>query len=242
MTFEQDVAALQRRLQELERQARRPHRLTHEMSGGDTVRISGMNGGTHLNRQRSLNAGTGLTMTEVQGADPYLNLAVTSNADIPTAGEKAWLTNGLAGQIAFPATQNPSAGANTLDDYEEGAWTPAASFATMGTAAQVVQVGSYTKIGNRVLFQGRLDFTKGTASGAFTITGLPFANSGTANNFSSCSLRVDGMAAAGFVMAYISPGGSAITLSNQSGGAAADLTAAGFGASTVIIFGGQYGV
>ena len=29
-----------------------------------------------------------------------------------------------AGQILFPATQNASSGANTLDDYEEGTWTP----------------------------------------------------------------------------------------------------------------------
>src|SRR4051794_8182039 len=28
------------------------------------------------------------------------------------------------GQIKFPGTQNPSADANTLDDYEEQAWTP----------------------------------------------------------------------------------------------------------------------
>ena len=32
------------------------------------------------------------------------------------------------GQLAFPATQNPRPNANTLDDYEEGTWTPALSF------------------------------------------------------------------------------------------------------------------
>ena len=28
------------------------------------------------------------------------------------------------GQIVFPATPNPSSNANTLDEYEEGSWTP----------------------------------------------------------------------------------------------------------------------
>jgi len=32
--------------------------------------------------------------------------------------------NLAGGQIKFPATQNSSADANTLDDYEEGTWTP----------------------------------------------------------------------------------------------------------------------
>jgi hypothetical protein len=34
----------------------------------------------------------------------------------------------IPGQIAFPATQSASAGANTLDDYEEGDWTPVLTF------------------------------------------------------------------------------------------------------------------
>src|ERR1035437_2045665 len=35
------------------------------------------------------------------------------------------LTGASAGQIKFPASQNASSDANTLDDYEEGTWTPA---------------------------------------------------------------------------------------------------------------------
>lgn len=57
------------------------------------------------------------------------------------------------GQIAFPATTVPSADANTLDDYEEGTWTPVLTFATPGdlSVAYSTQAGSYTKIGRQVM-------------------------------------------------------------------------------------------
>ena len=45
----------------------------------------------------------------------------------------ASLTNlPAATSVAFPATQSASADANTLDDYEEGSWTPTVS-ATAGS-------------------------------------------------------------------------------------------------------------
>ena len=55
--------------------------------------------------------------------------------------------------IKFPATQVPSADANTLDDYEEGTWTPVLG-GSGGTSGQTyaAQAGTYTKIGNRLFF------------------------------------------------------------------------------------------
>lgn len=82
------------------------------------------------------------------------------------------------GQLKFPATQNPSADANTLDDYEEGTFTPAFS-AVGATFSYATQYGSYTKIGNRVFITIRLALnTSGnTLAGAtLKLTGLPFAN------------------------------------------------------------------
>lgn len=84
------------------------------------------------------------------------------------------------GQIAFPAVQVPSAGANVLDDYEEGTWTPTITFATPGnlSVAYTTQSGTYTKIGRTVSINLLLvtsSFTHTTASGQFTINGLPFA-------------------------------------------------------------------
>jgi len=69
----------------------------------------------------------------------FTTISATGLVDISAAG---------AGQIQFPAVQNPSAGANTLDDYEEGTWTPTdASGAGLGfTSAS----GTYEKIGRQV--------------------------------------------------------------------------------------------
>lgn len=83
------------------------------------------------------------------------------------------------GQIVFPATQVPSANSNTLDDYEEGTWTPVLTFATPGDLSVTYseQSGFYTKIGWSVVLEMRVttsSFTHSTASGNLTITGSPF--------------------------------------------------------------------
>lgn len=85
-----------------------------------------------------------------------------------------------AGQIAFPAAQAASSNANTLDDYEEGTWTPTLTFETPGnlSVSYATRVGLYTKIGNVVTLQVDITtsaFTHSTAAGALLITGLPFA-------------------------------------------------------------------
>lgn len=103
-----------------------------------------------------------------------------SVSGVATIGDLLTLT---AGQIAFPATQNPSAGANTLDDYEEGTFTPTFTFATPGNLAvsYTARVGQYTKIGNVVSVEINLSFgvTHTTASGNASITGLPFSANGS---------------------------------------------------------------
>jgi hypothetical protein len=75
--------------------------------------------------------------------------------------------------IKFPATQVTSTDANTLDDYEEGTWTP-----TDGSGAGLtftVDHATYTKVGRLVHIQTKLTFPA-TASGALSqINGLPFS-------------------------------------------------------------------
>jgi hypothetical protein len=80
----------------------------------------------------------------------------------------------LSGGITFPGTAVAATDVNTLDDYEEGTWTPVPNGVTIvsGTPAYV---GTYTKIGRAVhvnMFQ-----TAGTITVAnFSyFTGLPFA-------------------------------------------------------------------
>jgi len=65
---------------------------------------------------------------------------------------------------------------NTLDDYEEGTWTPVVEFG--GGSVGIVyskQVGKYTKVGNVVTISTSLSLTnKGSSTGNAYITGLPF--------------------------------------------------------------------
>jgi hypothetical protein len=88
------------------------------------------------------------------------------------------LSSSASGQITFPTSQNASAGSNTLDDYEEGTFTPNAT-SSAGTITTVgTRTGWYTKIGNMVF--GQIDVTittNGTGSGFLNITGLPFTAS-----------------------------------------------------------------
>lgn len=74
--------------------------------------------------------------------------------------------------ITFPATQSASSDANTLDDYEEGTWTPTAVNVTGVTSTS----GSYTKIGRVVCVQGRLSTSTSISctAGSGYLSGLPF--------------------------------------------------------------------
>jgi len=77
--------------------------------------------------------------------------------------------------ITFPATQNPSSDANTLDDYEEGTWTPSVNL--LGTLTYGTQYGKYVKIGRQVTvnFSISVSSTDTTQdSSTFLISGFPF--------------------------------------------------------------------
>lgn len=77
--------------------------------------------------------------------------------------------------ITFPATQSASSDANTLDDYEEGTWTPAIQGSTTaGTASYSNNAGRYTKIGRQVFVEAYIDWFSGTGTGNLRIGNLPF--------------------------------------------------------------------
>jgi hypothetical protein len=86
------------------------------------------------------------------------------------------------GHIVFPATQVPSANANTLDDYEEGTWTGSLGMhSTPSTVSEVPNVtitatGTYTKIGRLCQISIYFDVTAYSNHVAYFITGLPFTS------------------------------------------------------------------
>jgi len=90
-----------------------------------------------------------------------------------TSGDLVFST--AAKGVCLGVTSNTDA--NTLDDYEEGTWTPVLN--APGNASYTEQTGAYTKIGNVVNIWGTLTINAiGTASSS-SLAGLPF--SATAN-------------------------------------------------------------
>jgi hypothetical protein len=77
--------------------------------------------------------------------------------------------------ISFPATQSASTDANTLDDYEEGTWTPVLTAAT-GTITGQTTYGTYIKIGRQVILNFSAKIDSGTATAIATIGGFPFTS------------------------------------------------------------------
>jgi len=103
----------------------------------------------------------------------------SGNIDITSSGATMARFNGLTPTNSF-IKLGGSGAANTLDDYEEGDWTPVFSAGSGGgtwsTPFYNLQEGKYTKIGNLVtLYFGLASDTVTTSgSASFQISGLPF--------------------------------------------------------------------
>jgi hypothetical protein len=110
--------------------------------------------------------------------DPTQKLDVDGNARIRgnvSVGSATPTTSGSG--ITFPATQSASTNVNTLDDYEEGTWTPVyrGLGGSIGSTAYTIQRGRYTKIGRFCHASGEIYLTnKGSWSSGVEIAGLPF--------------------------------------------------------------------
>ena len=107
------------------------------------------------------------------------SLAMTLNSTglgvgvVPSAGKGALQ---LSSGINFPATQVASTDANTLDDYEEGTFTPTiVGITSAGTGTYTTQLGRYTKVGRIVTCDISLVWTAHTGTGNMDIDGLPFS-------------------------------------------------------------------
>jgi hypothetical protein len=124
--------------------------------------------------------------------------------------------------IAFPATQSASTDANTLDDYEEGTFTPAFS-ATGATWTYSSQSGVYVKVGQMVTAQFYIkpSSLSGTTTGNAFITNLPFAstNAGVASlsqfsaaQWSTSAISNIPLMDAGTTNAYMWKQGTSVTI------------------------------
>jgi hypothetical protein len=113
--------------------------------------------------------------------------------------------------ITFPATQSASTNANTLDDYEEGTWTPTITSASY-TASTAT--GTYTKIGRLVYCRFTLRFSAINSSSDSTcdFSGFPFTASGAAAGI----VREDSTTGAVYLV-YIANSSTSGTINSYSG-------------------------
>jgi hypothetical protein len=129
-------------------------------------------------------------------------------------------TSGIG--IKFPATQSASSDANTLDDYEEGTFTPSITFG--GNAVGITygtRVGRYTKIGNCVTFNLYCPMTnKGSSTGIFNIIGLPFTSQNVSAGYNTFTLWTNNTNStlSGVVQGYVTNGSTAVTFEFQASG------------------------
>lgn len=121
------------------------------------------------------------------------------------------------GQIQFPAVQIPSAGANVLDDFEEGSFTP-----TSPDIAYAAAAANYLKIGSWVFITGEVVFPA-TANGAQAqINDLPFtcensqqARGGCVCHFTNANIPVGLIVSANTGIAgFVKPNTGGATLTN----------------------------
>jgi len=143
--------------------------------------VSGAGFTSYLASPPSIGTGTPaagvFTSLQANGALSGASLSIGGTATLQGLTD---ISGASAGQVKFPATQNASSNVNTLDDYEEGTWTPSLTCAVTGdlVASHLIQNGWYTKVGRlvHVVFRVAMSaWTWSTASGFVRITGLPFA-------------------------------------------------------------------
>jgi hypothetical protein len=113
-----------------------------------------------------------MALTQVAGGMIASSPTLTTPIITTTLGVGNATPASTGAGISFPATQSASSDVNTLDDYEEGTWSPSVT----GTATYNQQLGWYVKVGQLVTISFDMGINViGTGSGT-TISGLPFAN------------------------------------------------------------------
>ena len=144
-------------------------------------------------RRDHVHAGTTATGTVVDEAITRFNgtggASLQGYSSLSPTISDAGIISLTSGALAFPATAIASTDANTLDDYEEGTWTPVLTDGTNNATNHASMAASYTKIGRMVYIQARLRTSSlGSVSGGIQISGLPFVPKNTADLMGSISV------------------------------------------------------
>jgi len=140
--------------------------------------------------------------------------------------------------IKFPATQIASSDVNTLDDYEEGTWSPTL---LPGTYTYSLAAAEYFKIGRRVFLNGAVGIssTGSVTANSVNIGGLPFA---ITSNYNSLNIGYySGFNTSSVItLPFGYPQGTSIRLHKQSSGSALSMSVTDLTNNATIYFSIDY--
>ena len=188
--------------------------------------------------------GRNATDTGISDSSDATAITITSGEDIDIeAGDIFFSTAGKG--INLGVTSNTDS--NTLDDYEEGAFTPTVVSSSF-TPSYNHQFGFYTKIGNKVTFEIYLAISSasGTTTNACTFGGLPFTsyNGSTASRYAGVATVgswYNGVVAQqGVPHMYISPNDTGIICVYWNGSTGVQMVGGDVDGNSFLYFGGFY--
>jgi hypothetical protein len=128
--------------------------------------------------------------------------------------------------ITFPATQSASSDANTLDDYEEGTWTPTVTFG--GGSATVASSAAYIKIGKTCFVNGYVSFSSVSSASSGSITNFPFTAASISGSPRQVLVAREDAATGKMGQVYISAGSTTAALQDYVGANAGTVFANGY--------------
>ncbi len=146
-----------------------------------------------------------------------------------------------SGQLKFPATANPSSDANTLDDYEEGTWTPTLTFGNLAVGMTYAnRSGTYCKVGRQVSLVGTFALSaKGSSTGTARLGGLPFTSMAQDGGSFIAGYTANLSTITGAVMGTLGASATTANLTNGNGNPS-NLSDTNFANNSQINFAGTY--
>ena len=150
-----------------------------DTSGSVTLQAPAVAGSSVLSLPAVTDTVAGIAATQTLTNKTLTSPTLTTPVASTTIGVGGATPSTSGAGITFPATQSASTDANTLDDYEEGTFTPilADNASSSNAATMTTQEGFYTKVGNTVTIQIQIVWSSKGSMGAGNNTriyGMPF--------------------------------------------------------------------
>jgi hypothetical protein len=223
-----------------------------DSSGNLLVGTTSQSNSAKFTIQYAGSANNGLSFKDTADQTGTQFIAFHNNAGTQLGSIEKYDTNSSIrlsniGAIRFPATQTASADANTLDDYEEGTWTPTITFGgnSVGITYNATFTGAtYTKIGNRVCISGYVLLTnKGSSTGDASISNLPFTSQAGNTKYVGAALGGSGFTFTNQFWSRIAPNNNNIDLYETTAlGSSSTITNSDFSNGTEVYFSATYTV